>query len=38
MINLDKVRSDKVYSLNLTLWKRNWYWLEVTPRTTIYLS
>lgn len=31
-LNLGKVRKDKVYSTTLTLWKRDWHWLGITPK------
>lgn len=31
-LDLGKVRSDKVYGVNLTLWKRDWHWLGITPK------
>lgn len=32
IIPLNKVRQDKIYTANLTLWKRDWHWLGITPK------
>lgn len=32
ILPLDKIRSDKIYSLNLTLWKQNWQYLGFIPK------
>ncbi|WP_115306342.1 surface lipoprotein assembly modifier [Pasteurella testudinis] len=32
MIPLGKVRDDKIYSANLTLWKRDWHLWGITPK------
>lgn len=31
-LNLGKVRKDKVYGATLTLWKRDWHWIGITPK------
>ncbi|MBD4684148.1 DUF560 domain-containing protein, partial [Xanthomonas citri pv. citri] len=31
-LNLGKIRHDRVNSINLTLWKRDWHWLGLTPK------
>ena len=30
--SFDKIRKDKIYSLNLMLWKRDWHILGITPK------
>ncbi|MDH2998805.1 hypothetical protein A1D22_02910 [Pasteurellaceae bacterium LFhippo2] len=32
LLNLGKVRSDKVYGANLILWKRDWHLFGITPK------
>lgn len=32
ILPLDKVRKDKIYSLNLTVWKQNWQYLGFVPK------
>ena len=32
MIPLGKIRKDKNYNLNLTLWKRDWHLFGITPK------
>ncbi|GAB1660794.1 TPA: DUF560 domain-containing protein [Mannheimia haemolytica] len=31
-LNLGRIRHDRVQSANLTLWKRDWHWLGLTPK------
>lgn len=36
LIPLGKIREDNIYHLNLTLWKRDWYWLGITPKLQLH--
>ena len=32
VLPLDKIRRDKIYTANLTVWKENWQWHGLTPK------
>lgn len=31
-LSFGKIREDKIYGVNLTVWKRDWHWLGITPK------